>query len=292
MFESYVATPKDFLAIEDALRAIWDPKLDFIFRNKKPIRSTVVISYDSQFIYVWTQKKFPGFTRIPCAAKNYYAYRIPQRFIFTKEHHGMWWAGVQSKIDAFLPEDIKRQSQFSVPRISGGLLTPFIAAQKTLPKKHNPYTTRESYLATIVHEFGHVYWNSYKLWWYSNKEENLGYLKTALRYYSNKKPASPVTRINLPINPGIGEAYAVCTEYAASSLFWPAHKRALDTFTKHLLSLAIQREYGKDLEREDSVLEPSREPHLFGFAIGKLLFTKCPKDWPTMLASLRCKLIV
>lgn len=292
MFKSYIATPEDFLAVEDALRYVWHPKLDFIFRKKKSIRSTVVISYDSQCLYVWTQKKFPGFTRMECSVKDYYAYRIPQRFIFTKEHHSTWWAGVHSEIDAFLPEAIKRQSQFSIPRISGGLLTPFIAVQKTLQKKHNPYTTRESYLATIVHEFGHVYWNQYKLWWYSNKEENLRYLKTALRCYSNKKSVTTITRINLPVHQGIGEAYATCTELAGSTLFWPTHKKAFDKFFKYLLSLAIQSEYGKDLEREDSTLEPSRDAHIYGTVIGNIILAKFPKDWPTILTHLHFNLAI
>lgn len=282
MFKSYIATPEDFFAVEDALRYVWHPKLDFIFRKKKSIRSTVVISYDSQCLYVWTQKKFPGFTRMECSVKDYYAYRIPQRFIFTKEHHGMWWAGVQSEIDAFLPEDIKRKSQFSVPRISGGLLTPFIAAQKTLPKKHNPYTTRESYLATIVHEFGHVYWNSYKLWWPSNKQENLRYLTMARKLYMNKGDTHNM-QLYVPAPYGISEVYAHCSEYYASQLFWPLHKQNSDLFAQNCLKdlLAVEKE--ANLEKEDSVLEPTKYPHDLGFVFCTFLLTYYPKMWPKML---------
>lgn len=292
MFESYIATQDDFLAIEEALKYVWHPKLDFIFRRKKPIRSTVVISYDSKFIYFWTQKNFPKITPIPCSVKNYYAYKIPHQLTFSNELHCIWYAGVVPEIDALLPETIKKSSVFSVPRVSGGLLTPFTTLQKSLPKKYNPYTTRESYLATIVHEFGHIEWNSYKLWWYSNREENLGYLKTALRYYSNKKPPSTITRINLPINQGIGEAYAICTECVASAFFWPTHKKALDTFSKYLLSLAIQSEYKKNLEREDSVLEPSYDQHLYGFTISNILLAKFPKNWPTILNHLHFRFAI
>lgn len=280
------------MAIEEALRYVWHPKLDFIFRDKTPIQSTVVISYDSQFVYFWIQKKFSGIARMACSVKNYYAYQIPHRLTFSEGLHCVWYAGVVPEIDALLPETIKNSSVFSVPRISGGLLTPFTTLQKSFRRKNNPYTTRESYLATIVHELGHVYWNKHKLWWYSNKAENLKYLKTALRCYSNKKPASTVTRINLPINQGIGEVYAICTECVASAFFWPTHKKALDTFAKYLLSLAIQDEYGKDLEREDSVLEPSRDHHLYGFVISNILLAKFPNDWPTILTRLRFRLTI
>lgn len=282
MFDTYSATAKDFLAIEEALTYVWHPKLDFIFRKKKPIRSTIVISYDSQFIYIWTQRKFPGIARRPCPVKNYYAYQVPHRFIFTEEHHYGWRAGVIPEIDALLPEAIKHLSAFSVPRISGGLLTPFTTLQKSLSKKHNPYTTRESYLATIIHEFGHVYWSSYKLWWPSNKQENLRYLTTARKFYSNKGSA-PNMPLSVPTPYGIGEVFAHCSEHYASQLFWPLHKQNFDKFAKNRLKDLLVLEKKKNLDQEDSVLEPTKYPHDLALVFCKLLFTCYPKTWPKML---------
>ena len=142
MEKNYLAKKADFLAVEDALRYVWGSKLDFIFRNKKPIRSVVVISYDSKFIYLWTQKKLSGIARRPCSVKNYYVSQIPHQRTFSEELHRGWCTGVIPEVDALLPDVIKKQSTFSIPRISGGLLTPFTTLQESLARKYNPYTTR------------------------------------------------------------------------------------------------------------------------------------------------------
>lgn len=287
MGKNYLAKKVDFLAIEEALGYVWDSKLDFIFRKKKPIRSTVVISYDSQFIYLWTHKKLSGISRIPCSAKNYYAYQISHQLIFSEELNCVWRAGVAletPEIKALLPNAIKNSSRFSVPLITGGLLTPFTLLQKSFHKKHNPYTTRQSYLATIVHEFGHVYWNSYKLWWPSNKQENFRYLAMARNLYSNKNNVHNKP-LSIPITSGIGEVFATCAEYYASQQFWPLHKKNFDKFAESRLKDLCILEKKKNLEQEDSVLEPTKYPHDFAFVFGKLLLTRYPKTWPkTLLA--------
>lgn len=285
MFKSYIATQRDLFAIEEALRYVWDSKLDFVFQDKTVIRSTIVVSFDSKFVYLWSLRKFSNLSPIPCTLEEYNAYKIPHRLLIAKEFHYGWHAGITPEIERLLPDTIKNSSRFSVPLISGGLVTPFITLQKSFRKKNNPYTTRKSYLATIVHEFGHVYWNQYKLWWYSNKEENLRYLKTAMKFYSNKKSTASVTQINLPVNQGIGEAYAFCTEYFASSLFWPTHKKMLDEFVQQILFWTIESESKINLETEDSTLEPSLHPHLYAFVISNIILARYPKTWPLILTA-------
>lgn len=285
MRKNYLAKKADFLAIEEALRYVWDAKLDFIFQDKTVIQSTVVVSFDSKFIYLWTRRRLPDLSPIPCNLEKYNTYKIPHQLPIPTELQYAWHVGLAPEIEALLPDAIKNSSRFSVPLISGGLLIPFTTLQKSFRRKNNPYTTQESYLATIVHEFGHVYWNRHKLWWYSNKDENLRYLKTALKFYSNKKSSTTVTQINLPVNQGIGEAYAFCTEYTASTFFWPAHKKTLDKFVQQLLSRAMQNESRVDLETEDSVLEPNRHPHLYAFVIGNIILAKFPRTWPIILTA-------
>lgn len=292
MRKNYLAQRADFLAIEEALRYVWDSRLDFIFRDKAPLRATVIVSFDSEFIYLWTQMKLSGLILISCQLKNYFAYKIPHQLTIPAELQYAWHAGIAPKIEALLPDEIKNSSRFFVPRISGGLLTLFETLQKSFRRKNNPYTTRASYLATIIHEFGHVYWNQHKLWWYSNKEENIRYLKTAMKFYSNKKPATLVTKINQPVNQGIGETYAFCTEYTASSFFWIEHKKTLDKFVKQLLSCAMKSESMRNLETEDSVLDPNQHPHQYAFIIGNIILAKFPRNWPIMLTKLRFHLIV
>ena len=154
--------------------------------------------------------------------------------------------------------------------------------QKNNNIKNNPYVTRQSYLATIVHEFGHIYWQQHKLWWYSNKKDNINFLKTAKQLYEGKKVKK---NIYFPMDFGFSELYAFMAEYTASEIFWKSHKRNLDIFIQKRLEKLIQEEQAKDLDREDSVIAPSRYPHDFAFVFGKLITSNFPKTWPMILTN-------
>ncbi|MBI2641712.1 hypothetical protein HYW87_03920, partial [Candidatus Roizmanbacteria bacterium] len=167
-----------------------------------------------------------------------------------------------------------------IPKINGGLLTPFIDLQKNNNIENNPYVTRQSFLATIVHEFGHIYWNRHKLWWYSNKKENVSFLKMAKQLYEGKKVKK---NIYFPMDFGFGELYAFCAEYAASEILWKNHKRNLDVFIKKQLEKLIREEQLKNLDRDDSNLTPSRYPHNFAFVFGKIIVSNFPKTWPRIM---------
>ena len=74
-----------------------------------------------------------------------------------------YWVAVIPKKEfyKYLPKFFTIKSQQISPRICGSPLTPFIKIhQKMKETKEYPYdayTTKESYLATIVHEFAHCY---------------------------------------------------------------------------------------------------------------------------------------
>ncbi|MBI4225507.1 hypothetical protein HY612_00145 [Candidatus Roizmanbacteria bacterium] len=159
-------------------------------------------------------------------------------------------------------------------------MTPFIELQKKKELEFNPYITKQSYLATIIHEFGHLYWNRHKLWWYSDKKDNINFLKTAKKLYEGKKVKK---NIYFPMDYGVGELYAFCAEYAASEIIWKNHKHNLDLFIKKRLEALIKGEQAKDLDREDSVLASNRYPHDFAFVFGKLIISNFPKTWPRIL---------
>jgi len=65
VFENYKATKKDLEAIEDGIGAVWRKELDFIFKKKEVFDRTSIISFDSQFIYLWSKHKFSGLKREP-----------------------------------------------------------------------------------------------------------------------------------------------------------------------------------------------------------------------------------
>lgn len=282
----YTATKNDLEAVEEAINMAWHPKLSFIFKNKKIIKKTVVISYDSRFIYLWTTKKTPNLREINCNLKKYYTYKIPHQLPILAELQYAWHVGVAPEIEALLPDVIKNSTRFLIPQISGGLLAAFTALQKSFRKENNPYTTRESYLATIVHEFGHVYWNQHKLWWYSDKKQNLEWLKTAKHLYTKStetKKFSKRTPTRFQKAEGLGELFATCTEYQASMLFWPNHKRNFDIFAATRIEQLLKSEEVKNLEKEDSVLEPQKFPHHFALVFSRIILNHHPNTWPRLL---------
>ena len=169
-----------------------------------------------------------------------------------------------------------------MPIISGGLLTPFIELQRRKRIFKNPYVTRESYLATIIHEFGHVYWSQHKLWWYSNKKENLVYLKQALE--AIERNLSRKIHLRVPSHMNLSEAYAFCTEYCVAELVFPKHKLNLDKFYSRRIRELIKLESSKNLDQEDSVLD-SHPAHDFAAVFGILLLRNSPKNWPKKLTT-------
>lgn len=285
MAGTYSASPKDLLAIEEALRFVWHPKMSFVFRDKARISNTVVISYDSKFIYLWTKKRLQSIKNQATKLEGYNKYKLPRTLKIKRKWQYAWRAGLWHKdIEKALPSEIKKASLFDIPRISGGLLTPFIKLQKQRKPNNWPYTTYESYLATIIHEFGHVYWNSFKMWWPSDKKENLSYLTYAKNLFQ-EKTITTKNSLNFPAPQAFGETFAYCTECYASTIFWPSHKNLLDAFAKCRLEGLIKEEKKKDLDHEDSVLEPTINPHNFASVFGSIILNKYPTNWPEILTN-------
>ncbi len=289
MFTNYKAINKDFEAIEEGINSVWHPKLNFVFKNKQLIKNVIIVSYDSENLYLWSQTKFPEFVHIKCGLKQYFAYKIPHQLKISDDYQYWWRAGLQPQklIKLLLP---KLKVDELTPFISGGLLTSFITLQKkTKGSKNNPYITRESYLATIVHEFGHAYWHQHKLWYYSNKQDNLLLLKTAKLLYETTNLSSSENKklLNIPLRfpaiDGITELFACCIEYQASMIFWPTHKCNFDIFAADRIKYLLKLEKIKNLNQEDSVLEPRKYPHDFAFVFSKVILTLYPKTWPQFL---------
>ncbi|MBI5123673.1 hypothetical protein HZA75_07480 [Candidatus Roizmanbacteria bacterium] len=282
MLEDYKATKEDFEAIEEGIKTVWRPELDLIFERKYFLKNIIIVSYDSFFIYLWTKLYIPHLDRLFCELSDYYAYKIPHKIKLEDEWQRGWRACFPPEsLDKLFPKRLC-VSQFKTPKISGGLFTSFIELQKNKNIEDNPYITYESYLATIVHEFAHIYWNQRKLCWYSNKKENINFLRMAKQLYEGKGIKKI---IYFPMDRGVSELYAFCAEYSVSELFWPNHKQNLDNFIQKRLEKLIKEEQLKDLDREDSVLAPSRYPHDFAFVFGKIILANYPKSWPKILTN-------
>lgn len=268
MFENYIASNQDLDTISEALEFVLHPKMKFVFSDFSRISKTLIISYDSKFIYIWQINPIK------------LTYKIPHNLTIPDKWQSGWWAGIVS-------EEIKRDLPINenVSIISGGLLTPFIELQKKKDLPYNPYTAKESYFATIIHEFGHIYWNSYKLWWPSDKEININLLEEAKKLYTNKN-TNRKFKIKYPSPIYASEVFAHCTEYYASEIFWPKHKNNFDKFAVSQINTMVATEKNKNLDIEDSVLEPTKNQHNYSMVVGKFLTSEHPKDWPNLLTKL------
>lgn len=269
MFKNYIATQDDLEAIEDALEYLWRPELDFIFRDRSKIERTLVISYDSEHVYVWSRD-----------SDEYSVTRISHSLEIEDKFQSYWRANLQPKeLLECLPKKWQ-QNRFAIPKISGGLLTPFIELQKKKNRPHNPYATRESYLATIIHEFGHVHYNAHKLWCYMDVDESLKLLQKALDLYRDDEIEMNNFRIRVPTHQELGELFAFCTDYSAASIFRPQHKKDIDKYFAGVIPNLKNEEKRKDLHKQDSVLNNS---HTFAAIVGRLLLSRNPQNWPDIL---------
>lgn len=267
MFKNYIAQKRDLETVEEALNFLFKPELKFVFSDLSKILNTKIISYDSKYIYKWTLNPIK-------------LDKIQHHLLINDEWQSGWWAILVSEQ---LNKYLKTNNETKI--ISDGLLRPFIELQKNKNVINNPYVTRESYLATIIHEFGHIYWNSFKLWWPSDKEENINLLEEAKKLYTNKI-ANRKFKIKYLSSIYVSEVFAHCTEYYASEIFWPKHKNNFDKFAVSQISTMIATEKNKNLVVEDSVLEPIKNQHNHSMVVGKFLTTEYPKDWPNLLTKL------
>lgn len=265
--KTYIASQGDLEVVEEGIKYVWHPNLNFIFRDKSKIESTAVISYDSHNIYLWANMNLE---------------KIPHRLKIKKELHSWWRAGLMPEsIQNYLPNSIKNKTRFEIPIISGGLLKPFIELQKQKKLSKNPYITKESYLATIIHEFGHIYYDNIGAqYWFNNKEENLEYIQAALNLYKSKLVDLSRIKISIPSYHSLTELFAFCADYTASNLFWPNHKKDIDDYNIKRFFRLMNEEKSRDLSINNSVLD---DPHDFASVVGKIILTKYPNSWPQIL---------
>lgn len=295
---NFIASDKDLRAVEEGISYVWHPKLDFIFKDKEKIENVIVISFDSNNFYIWKHKKSDvspiGQNTDECSLSTYELFKASHNLII-RDRYNLGWASV-----FLLEEKIPLEKILNFPEvnvinfqiISGSLLTHFTSSQKKKIRVRplNPYTTHESYLATIVHEFGHAYFNNFHTWWYSNKAENLSYLNQALDLYQEANNNVSISKVDFPNYDRrltlLSETFAFCTDYSAASIFWESHKRDIDKENISEIELLIKSEARKDLHQENSVLDPNPTAHNAAQTIGKILSTKYPDTWPEKILSL------
>lgn len=270
MFENYLASSQDLSSIEAGIAVARKKELNFIFKNKEFLKKTIIASYDSRYLYLWSTKKL-SIPFISTNLKEYVLYKIAHKATITDEEQSGWCANLPGKFYPILAT-INKENDLGF--ISGGLLTPFIKLQQKRNIKNNPFYTQESYLATITHELAHIYYNSQPLS-IQNNNANLEYLQTSINFYRNKN-INKTPKLNIYRSyafEAFTELFAFCTEYYTTSLFWPKYKNNLDKF---LIS------YLTRIKKLSPILS-SRDPHTFAFVLGKILVSRSPKTWPIII---------
>lgn len=276
----YLATAIDLEAIEKAIKLVFSSKLSYIFKNKQLLEHFLLVSFDSKYLYLWTTENIHTVEKIKCSMKGIAAGKIPHKVTLSFEDRLGWKARVTSDyIWNLLPNNLK-VNDFTLPKMSGSLLGDFLIQQIDKNQILNPYVTEESYTATLIHEFAHLYYNQHKNWWYSDKKYNVSLLDAALSLFENKKTTIPMPYTPSPLF--FSELFAFCAEYAASEKLFSQHKKAMDTFSKQQIEMLREHELVKDLETENSSIGEST-PHDTAMILGRIFLEKYPSNWPDIL---------
>ncbi|RJR27011.1 hypothetical protein C4561_04515 [candidate division WWE3 bacterium] len=254
MNESYIATEQDVEVIKQVLTFLKRSELDFIFKNRRLLDNTELVTYDSKFAYV-----------------------IQQNGTFKKFAHGVQLSRTDKlgwRASISIPE-IRRELSNDINYISGPVQSIFIKSHQQRENK-SIYTTTESYGATIIHEFGHVYYENIKNSWFSNYDYNVKLMNIAKDLYNGKETNLENFEIRLPRHLIESETFAFCTEYSAAKYFWPEYKKQLDSTGLETIDRYLNQETSDKLKNEESVLD---ESHVGAYVIGKILMEKLGDKW-------------
>lgn len=284
-----MATPSesDIKMFENSLNLIWSSKLKVVFQDRKLLAKILCLVFDKDFLYIFTKinLKLKGILAVRNSDLGYKLYIIPHRVTLKNKDVVGWQTGIK-KIEFldYFPKRFITTSQLIWPRISGPTASLFLKIQAKIQKRWrplNPYTTSESYVATIIHEFGHAYFGSKYKAWHGEKLENLKTLRAALALFEEKKVHVAELPINIPLCPVISETFAFCCEYFAAEMFWPEHKNNIDQEMVHILPSLIEYENKTDLNFLNSVLDSREFLHYNAVIFSKLLLNKYGLNWPS-----------
>lgn len=246
----YKATKKDFELIERALSLVWSEKLNPIFTDKKLISEVNVISFDSEYLYLWVKKE----------KNSWKMSRIKHKLKFSESDQRGWGAWPDPKIIKYLPPNL--QWNYS---IIGSLPTIFINAQRKI--KTGIYNTEDGFVATIIHEFAHIYCRSYWDKFKTNKSNVIRFLKGKTKIGEAE-----------PLPSYLEEVFAFCVEYEISKILFPEHSKNIDKSDKEHLDKIIKQEKAKD-KKQASVFAKKDSNHIISMVLGRKLIKKYPVDW-------------
>lgn len=257
MLWEYQATNRDFELIEKALGLVWDKKLDSIFANKKLISETNVISFDSEYLYLWLKKK-----------NSWKMSKIKHKLKFSEPDRKGWSAWSDPRVINYLP--VSLQWNYS---IIGSLPTVFVNTQKKI--KNSIYDTEESFVATIIHEFAHIYCRSYWDEFRTSRSNVIRFLKGKSKIGEIEPPPSYME-----------EVFAFCVEYEVSKKIFPQHANYMDNSNKEYLNKIVKQEKMGGV-KQSSVFAHENGNHVIAMISGRKLIKEYPLDWEEKILNMK-----
>lgn len=241
--------------ISKAISFVFSKKLDHVFKNKSLIEKTTTISFNDSRVFLFKNDEK--------------TITIPHQEKISEKTKGGWSAYLRQRedLEKYLPKEILENTI-----ISGGLYSDFSKNQK---KRKTIYTTKQSHISTIIHEYAHVYFNKVNPFYYAEKEYTLELLNISKDLYL-KKDISRNYKLLLPSYRDLSEVFAFCVEYDFAKKYAKEHFENMNSdFLKRIDSLK-EIEEKKDFKKQDSVLSDS---HIYSWIFGKMIFEKYEDDW-------------
>lgn len=258
---------KDLNLVRRGFLYIYNDCLKTIFRKKSVLKNVGVISFDDGNLYIFYLDNHEVKVDV-----------VPHTEKILEDSKKGLRAYLVQKADLY--KYIKDRYSFS-NIISGGLFSDYSAIQK---QKGSIYTSEESYIATIVHEFAHIYFNTLNPFYYADMEYNVNLLKTSQNLFTDGDCNVIDFQLCVPSSKEFSEIFAFCTEYEFAKKIYPNYYNQMNNEFFNVIGKLIEEEKKKDLMKEDSVLF---DVHIQSYVLGKTLMSKYPNDWADRLINKR-----
>lgn len=257
MFEGYIATEKDFSAIEEGINLAYSKKISFFPRGG--LEKADILMFDSKYVYIWSKKRH----KLKKLRESVH-YLIIYRWKHNKkiqDSHYRRCGGIPEELRKVIFKILEHNKFFFCAPV-----TCFTKSQKKIRRAGvNPFTTRESYIYTIIHEFGHHYY-----YLHSNIKANSSKLiRISAKAWNNKK----IENFKLPVPMSyISELFAALCDMNISKLL---KSKYYQNIKKHYLS--EQKDWRK---KPDFYLD---QIHEYAYALAPAYATQHPKWYEDLL---------
>ena len=141
--------------------------------------------------------------------------------------------------------------------------------------KNSIYNTEDSFTATIIHEFAHIYCRSYWDEFRTNKFKVVSFLKGKSKIGEIEPPPSHLE-----------EVFAFCVEHEVSKKIFPRHAINIDNSDKKYLEKILKQEKMRSI-KQASVFAHDNANHIIAMVLGRKLIKEYPTDWGEKILNLK-----